>query len=158
MGCTQSYNNITVPHTEPAAFVRYLIAGFSAVGTDLATYWLLLGPLGPSPAKAISFLSACCVAYLLNKFWTFKAHAHSWSEISKFIGLYAGTFLANVAVNKIVITVAPELSSALTPYTYQLGWLTATGVSTIVNYIGQKFWVFRKTQATTSEANEPKPS
>jgi len=92
------------------------------------------------------------VAYLLNKFWTFKAHAHSWSEISKFIGLYAGTFIANVAVNKIVITVAPEFSSALTPYTYQLGWLTGTGVSTILNYIGQKFWVFRK------ETTAKKPS
>jgi putative flippase GtrA len=117
------------------------------VGTDLATYWILLGPLGPSPAKAISFLTACCVAYLLNKFWTFKAHAHSWSEISKFIGLYAGTFLANVAVNKLVIEVAPELSQQLKPYVFQLGWLTATGVSTILNYIGQKFWVFRKAKA-----------
>jgi putative flippase GtrA len=80
----------------------------------------------------------------MNKFWTFKAHAHSWSEISKFIGLYTGTFLANVAVNQIVITVAPQLSSALKPYVYPLGWITATGVSTILNYLGQKFWVFRR--------------
>ncbi|MFN8550196.1 MAG: GtrA family protein [Candidatus Obscuribacterales bacterium] len=138
---------MNVPHSEKTEFVRYLISGFSAVGTDLATYWILLGPLGPSPAKAISFLTACCVAYLLNKFWTFKAHAHSWSEISKFIGLYAGTFLANVAVNKLVIEVAPELSQQLKPYVFQLGWLTATGVSTILNYIGQKFWVFRKAKA-----------
>lgn len=145
MVSTQRYQEINVPHTEKTEFIRYLISGFSAVGTDLATYWLLLGLIGPSPAKAVSFLTACCIAYLLNKFWTFKAHAHSWSEISKFIGLYACTFLANVAVNKIVIEVAPQLSPPLKPYIFQLGWLTATAVSTILNYFGQKFWVFRKT-------------
>jgi putative flippase GtrA len=119
------------------------VAGFSAVGTDLATYCLLLGPIGPSPAKAVSFLSACCVAYLLNKFWTFKAKSHSWSEMTRFIGLYTGTFLTNVAVNKLVIVLMPEISSTF-PYTYQVGWLMATAVSTIINYFGQKFWVFRK--------------
>jgi putative flippase GtrA len=113
----------------------------------LATYWLLLGPIGPSPAKAVSFLAATCVAYLLNKFWTFKAAKHSWTEMSKFFSLYAGTLLANVAVNKLVILALPELSPVLNPYTFQLGWLMATGVSTIINYFGQKFWVFRKNPA-----------
>jgi putative flippase GtrA len=113
----------------------------------LATYWALLGPIGPSPAKAVSFLCACCVAYLLNKFWTFKAEKHSWTEISKFIGLYTGTFLTNIAVNKLVIVALPELSPALNPYTFQLGWLLATSVSTIINYFGQKFWVFRRNPA-----------
>ncbi|HEY9677353.1 MAG TPA: GtrA family protein [Drouetiella sp.] len=136
---------INASNHEKAEFFRYLVAGFSAVGTDLVTYWLCLGWIGPSPAKAASFLSACCVAYAMNKFYTFKAQSHSWIEISKFIGLYATTFLLNVAVNKGVIMLAPQLNPYLTPYAYQMGWLMATGVSTIVNYLGQKFWVFRKT-------------
>ncbi len=152
MGCSQKvFKEINVPHTEKAEFIRYLIVGFSVVGADLATYWLFLGPLGPDVAKAISFLTACCMAYLLNKFWTFKAHAHSWSEISKFIGLYTGSCLTNVALNQIVITMTPQLSPALKPYTYQLGWLTATAASTVLNYLGQKFWVFRKPKNTENQ-------
>jgi putative flippase GtrA len=37
-------------------------------------------------------------------------------------------------------------------HTFQLAWLMATAFSTIGNYIGQKYWVFRA-KVTTDQQN-----
>jgi putative flippase GtrA len=123
--------------------VRYLISGCSAVATDLVVYWLLLKPLGISPAKTVSFISATCVAYTLNKFWTFKRTEHSWPEMFKFAALYSYSLIANVAVNKCSLYMIETRVPALQIVEYQISFLLATGTSTIINYIGQKFWVFK---------------
>lgn len=114
---------------------RYLVVGFSAAGTDLSVYYLLLNFLTPSPAKAISFIIATIAAYTLNKYWTFKKKRKSYSEILRFIMLNMSTLGANVAVNKI--------SLLLFPHWIFPAFLAASGTSTVLNFIGQKWWVFR---------------
>ncbi len=119
------------------------MAGFSAVGTDLLTYAIFLKIMVPSASKALSFVCATCVAYLLNKFWTFKMKTHSWHEMSKFFGLYGTTLIFNIIVNKMVLEIVPRFIPSLSTFTFQLAWLAATGVSTVMNYLGQKYWVFK---------------
>jgi len=116
---------------------RFLVAGFSAVGTDLTVYWLLLHVTSHSPAKTASFLAGTIVAYLINKFWTFEKHRHSYIEMTKFLALYLSTLAVNVGVNQLTLTVLPP--SVNVP----LAFLVATGCSTVLNFIGQKWWVFR---------------
>lgn len=125
--------------------VRYIIAGSGAVCADLLTYWLLLGAMYPSPAKAFSFVAGTIVAYTLQKFWTFKRSEHSWNEMLKFASLYSSSLIANVAVNKLSLYLIQTYCPHLQSVQYQISWLLATGTSTILNYIGQKFWVFKKT-------------
>lgn len=117
---------------------RFLVAGFSAVGTDLSIYYLLLDWLSYSPAKTISFLSGTVVAYLINKYWTFGRKEKSYQEMVKFLGLYLFTLAANVGVNRLTLGFLPDdfYSRVF------LAFLLATGVSTILNFLGQKFWVF----------------
>jgi putative flippase GtrA len=115
---------------------RFLVAGFSAVGVDLTVYYLLLNILSHSPAKAISFISGTVVAFILNKFWTFDQYQKSLSELAKFIVLYSCTLAANVMVN--------NLSLLLMPKWLLFAFLAATGTSTVLNFIGMKWWVFRK--------------
>lgn len=136
-------------------FFRYLVAGLSAVGADLLTYKLLLDLIGPSLAKAASFVAGTCVAYSLNKFWTFKKSGHSWPELGRFGGLYSFSLICNVAVNKIVLVVIEYQIPPLQPeyIKFKLAWLCATGTSTILNYIGQKFWVFK--QSNTAVSSQP---
>lgn len=122
---------------------RFLVAGFTAVGTDLACYYLLLNFLTHSPAKAISFLCGTIVAYLINKFWTFEQYNKSYSEIVKFAILYSSTLAVNVLSNKVVLVSCPNFEQRTI-----LAFLIATGISTILNFIGQKFWVFRKKKKT----------
>ena len=107
---------------------RFLVAGISAVGTDLITYYILLNFLSADIAKAISFLLGTVVAFVINKYWTFE------KEMLQFGILYSITLGANVMTNKIVLDSTEILF---------LAFLIATGVSTVLNFIGQKWWVFR---------------
>ena len=113
---------------------RFLVAGISAVGTDLVTYYILLNFLPHDIAKAISFLLGTVVAFIINKYWTFEKHEKSYKEMFQFVILYSATLVANVITNKIVL----DLFSITI-----LAFLIATGVSTVLNFIGQKWWVFR---------------
>lgn len=127
----------------PGELKRYLFAGVSAVACDTAVYFLLVSVVTPSAAKAISFVSGTIVAYLLNKFWTFKKPKRSHTEVAKFVTLYVLTLGANVAVNRVVLDVLPRVLPALAGFGVQIGFVAATGISTVLNYLGQKFWVFQ---------------
>jgi putative flippase GtrA len=83
-------------------------------------------------------VSGTVVAYFINKFWTFKQNKKSVSEVLRFAILYFLTFLANVGVNKMALNI-------LTGSTI-IAFLFATATSTLLNFIGQKYWVFKKTQ------------
>ncbi len=131
--------------SNPGELKRFLVAGGSAVACDTTVYWLLFAIIPPSAAKAISFISGTIVAYLLNKFWTFKKPKRSHSEVAKFICLYLTTLGANVAVNRMVLDSSSLLGSTLQQYSAQIAFFAATGTSTVLNYIGQKFWVFKPT-------------
>jgi putative flippase GtrA len=85
-------------------------------------------------AKAISFFLGTIVAFIINKYWTFEKHEKSYKEIVQFTILYSLTLGANVITNKFVLI---QIDSIL------FAFLVATGVSTVLNFLGQKFWVFK---------------
>lgn len=114
---------------------RFLVVGISAVATDFLCYFTLLTFLSHAPAKSISFVAGTVIAYFLNKYWTFAQKTYSHAELGRFIILYTSTLAANVAVNTLSLTIIPELTL--------LAFLAATGTSTILNFIGQKWWVFK---------------
>ena len=60
---------------------RFLVAGISAVGTDLVTYYILLNFLSNDVAKTISFLLGTVVAFVINKYWTFEKHENIHEEL-----------------------------------------------------------------------------
>lgn len=112
------------------------MGGGSAVLVDFLVYNLLLF-LGAETwaAKTVSYISGAVVGFIINKFWTFNSPEFHGSEIVKYIILYAVSAAANALVNSAVIA--------------WLGWkifafLAATGTSTIMNFLGQKFFVFRR--------------
>ena len=113
---------------------RFLVAGFCAVGTDMGSYFLLLKVLSHDYSKGISFLLGTIVAYFINKYWTFEKKTKSYGEVGKFAILYSLTLGANVLINRISLNL---FQSTL------LAFLLATGVSTVLNFSGQKWWVFK---------------
>ena len=113
---------------------RFLVAGLSAVGTDLVMYYILLNFMPHDISKAVSFLLGTVVAFVINKYWTFEKHEKSYKEMLKFGILYSLTLGTNVMTNKMIL----EYTSLVF-----LAFLVATGVSTVLNFIGQKCWVFK---------------
>ena len=113
---------------------RFLVAGISAVGTDLIAYYILLNYLNTDISKGVSFLLGTIVAFFINKYWTFEKKEKSHREIVQFGILYTFTLGANIVTNKFILDI----------YNITLlAFLIATGVSTVMNFIGQKWWVFR---------------
>lgn len=113
---------------------KFFVAGVSAVTTDLIVYKLLISLIGPEFAKGISFLTGTCVSYIINKYWTFNVQDKSKKEVARFLCLYSSTLLLNVLTNAIVLE-KTEL--------VWLSFLLATAVSMTLNFIGQKWWVFK---------------
>ncbi len=119
--------------------LRFLVGGGSAVAVDFLSYrLLLLLGLAVNPAKAVSYVLGAAVGFLINKLWTFESKRFEPLEIVRYIALYAVSAAANTLVNHLVLG---WLGYGL------LAFLAATGVSTVMNFLGQKFFVFRKKEA-----------
>lgn len=122
---------------------RFLVIGVSSVLVDLAVYLLLtrLG-LGTHMSKGISYVSGMVVGFIGNKFWTFESARRSMAEPITYVLLYATTLGINVAVNAATLA----LFAGLLPPRWNKGWafLVATGVTTVLNFLGMRFITFFK--------------
>lgn len=115
--------------------LKFLVGGGSAVLVDAVLYALLKCYIDLSAAKIISYVAGAAVGFVINKLWTFESRRFRLSEIFKYIALYACSAMANAGVNRLVLWIIPNTVFA---------FLCATGVSTIINFLGQKFFVFNK--------------
>lgn len=127
---------------------RFVIAGCCAVGTDCLFYYILSHYIDLSIAKGISFLIGTIAAYLINKYYTFEQKEKSKTEFARFLALYISTLAANIAVNKAALILLPIMFRYISfldnfEKAKLFAFLCATGTSTILNFIGQKFWVFK---------------
>jgi putative flippase GtrA len=111
----------------------FVISGCIATAIDSLVYCALSAIIPISIAKGMGFLVGTTVAYFNNKYITFKKKERSFKETRAFIGLYAGSLVLNVAVNHIVLDKTQMVTVA---------FVSAALVSMVVNFIGQKFWVF----------------
>ena len=115
---------------------KFLIVGSSSVLLDFIIYRILVSSgLDVSSSKLLSFVSGSVFGFILNKYWTFNSKKKAFKEIIYYIVLYTITAYLNIEVNKFVLGL----------YTNTLfSFLCATGVSTVINFLGQKFIVFKK--------------
>lgn len=114
---------------------KFLVGGGSAVLTDAVAYALLKQYIDLSVAKAVSYIFGATVGFIINKKWTFESKYFKMSEVIKYVVLYVFSAFANTVVNKLVLHLIPSVTFA---------FLCATGVSTVINFLGQKFFVFSK--------------
>lgn len=116
--------------------LKFLVGGGTAVITDFIIYKILL-VLGieRTVSKTISFICGSIVGFIINKYWTFRSPVFSVKEIFKYSILYIVTAFINSQVNKYVLILSGNEFFA---------FLCATGVSTVLNFLGQKFLIFSK--------------
>ncbi len=115
--------------------LRFLVGGGSAVIVDFVLYHIFMEVgITLSVAKGLSFFCGAVVGFVINKLWTFESKGFSKGEIVRYVILYSITACINALVNMAVLM--------MTSLSF-LAFLCATGVSTILNFLGQKFFVFR---------------
>lgn len=116
--------------------LRYILVGGLAVVIDTVAYFILSDTTGlsASSAKRISFTSGAIWAFFANKYFTFRQPVPRVQEPIIFIAVYIVGFLSNSFIHDYILHVS---GSKL------FSFASATFVSTVLNYIGQKWLVFR---------------
>lgn len=115
-----------------------MVVGLLCVATDLCVYAALSTGLALSVAwsKAISYLAGVAVGFALNKRWTFQSSRRTWTEPVSYLLLYAVTLGVNVGCNALVLSWLVDQKA--------IAFLFATGVTTVINFLGMRLVTFRK--------------
>lgn len=118
----------------------FLVVGSLTVLVDFLSYRSLLwsGLVEVGPAKTVGFLAGTVFAYFANRAFTFGGHTHRRGTAWRFALLYACTLGANVGVNGWVLGMLGNDA-----WRVQAAFLVATAVSTCMNFLGMKLFVFR---------------
>ena len=113
---------------------KFIFVGCIAVTTDFSLYTLFQSSMSYDLSKGLSFVSGSVVSFFLNRLWTFEQNHSTLRQSLRFSLLYMATFLTNVLANSFILKALPEFII--------LAFFVATGISTILNFLGSKFWVF----------------
>ena len=136
-------------------FERFVLIGFMNTGIDFAVLNLLMWATGIYKGKWIlllnagSFSIAVINSYFWNKRWTFKAReADEAGEVAKEFSQFIGVTLIGLAINSGIVFSITTFISPLFGLSIglwaNLAKAAATGISLIWNFIGYKFFVFKK--------------
>lgn len=132
------------------------LAKFAAIGglntlLDLGVLNILISLSGIAVGywytlfKACSFIVANINSYFWNKHWTFGASGKtSAKEFGEFFGVSLVGFGINIAIASLVVNVMGAPQAISSARWANIGALSATVISLIWNFIGYKFFVFKK--------------
>lgn len=130
--------------------VKFVLVGGLNTLIDLGVLNLLIfttgiaNGFGYSAFKGISFIVAVINSYFLNKFWTFKSAGKSGKEFSQFFMVSLIGFGVNIGVASLVVNII-GVQFGITPKIWaNVGALAATFAAMAWNFIGYKFFVFKR--------------
>jgi putative flippase GtrA len=140
--------------------VKYTLIGVSAVLIDLLVYYGVSFVIDSiSLAKASGFIVGSLYTFYFNKYWTWKEKEKTnVSQFSRFAVIYGISLLINIVVNQISLDVIPQFEIFIKiqkpngeiwfSFWARLDKFIAFGISTLAsafwNFLGQKYWVFKK--------------
>lgn len=118
-------------------FLRFLLVGGTSTLLDYFIYLTLNNNhVHVVLAKAVSMCVACTYSFFLNKMFTFrdekKVHA---AQVAKYVMSQGINIAVNVTVNTVIYYVTGRRLVA---------FVLATGIAMVVNFLLQKFIVFKK--------------
>lgn len=134
-----------MPFSKKLLMVRRELTLFLIVGSvSILLDFLIYSSIAHSTAihvgvaKGTSFLVGTVFTYFANRFLTFGHTKHQEGSTWRYGILYLLTLNVNVTVNAVALRLFsdPQLSTPL-------AFLSATGISSALNFLGMKWFVFR---------------
>ncbi len=116
-----------------------MVVGTFCVFIDYGIYSALTTGAGltVNVSKGLSYLVGIVVGFLLNKSWTFESSRRPWREAITYFALYAVTLVVNVNCNRLVLDLIGADHR-------MFAFVVATGVTTVLNFIGMRLVTFRQ--------------
>ena len=120
----------------------FVVVGIITVIIDFIVYNVLVEfrLSDVNVAKGVGFVSGTIFSYFMNRIWTFGHKTHKPGTVWRYVLLYMSTLGVNVSINSFILIFLLEFQ-----FIILLAFLIATGASTIVNFIGMKWFVFKET-------------
>lgn len=119
--------------------LRFLVVGGANTALGYALFRALLHGLGARPhavalAQATAYVIGVGVAFFANRRWTFRSSGTAGRELPRFLAAHLGaltlsSLLMQAGVARLGLPVA-------------LCFVLVTGVTTVLNFTTQRFWVF----------------
>ena len=136
-------------------FIKFALIGFMNFFIDIAVLNLEMFLSGKSSGlyytffKAFSFLCAVIFSYFFNKYWAFrdKTKTRQVQQFSQFLFVSIIGMIINVTTASTIVNyLAPQIKFIALPGKLwgNLGAVGGSAVGLIWNFIGYKFWVFKK--------------
>lgn len=130
------------PKVEDGSARRFLIASIAALAVDLVLTLVLrqATSLSLTASAALSFVLVGALFYFIHEFWTFRraGSGASAKRLVQNLSALAAAFVSRVATIGIL-----ELSHTPGTLLGAVYFLAGAGVSFSVNYLANRFWVFR---------------
>ncbi len=116
---------------------RYILVGICSVAIDFIFYYIFinLNIFDPNNSKRLSFIIGALFAFFANRNYVFQVREKKISQFFYFCVLYLISFILNSVIHDLVYFL---LNNTF------VSFLSATAASTLTNYVGQKFIIYRK--------------
>lgn len=119
--------------------MRFLLAGGANTLLGLvlfrAFHALLQGrPYAAATAQALSYAIGVALSYAVNRGWTFRSTGRHGRALPRFLVAHLGALLTSAALIQLAVSTVglPPIAA----------WFLATAVTTVLNFVAQRFWVF----------------
>ncbi len=140
------------------ALTKFGVVGGLSFFIDLAIYYTLSQFVPTYIAKATAIIMATMVNYYLNKSWTWGKNDKNSQRLFKYLFLYAISGTINVLANEYFLLNLPHSFLSLDIISAEnvtkplaavkinkfFAVIIATVLGMIVNFLGQKIWVFKQ--------------
>ncbi len=115
--------------------IIFCIIGFVLLVIDFGVYSIMYHYMSIKLeiSKGVAYIFGTLVSFYLNKKLTFKKE-YKHNFLIKFIILYCFSFVGNVMFNTLIFNYTENFIFA---------YIFALFIAVAINFIGQKFWVFK---------------
>jgi putative flippase GtrA len=136
---------MTMNRDEALVFIKFLLVGLvnTFVGLMVIYFFLHVIHLSYWLATITGNSIGACVSFVLNRHFTFRSERSMWSSLIRFIFVVLTCyFLAYYGSLKLVHFILQSISIIPLRFTEDIAVIFGMGLYTILNFIGQKKFVF----------------
>ena len=127
-------------------FCFFMANGLTSVTLAYGVYrGLIASGLKIEIANGMAYLAGMVYGFFANKHLAFRDRgAGSTVKVARYALLHTGTLLVNLVTNSLVLSILRDL-----PFDLFIAFLAAISISTVLNFMGLKYWVFKRSAGTS---------